>query len=373
MTTDMGNQDKIVGYFTECRDLGITVLGPDVNASQKNFAVAGGIIRFGLAAIKNVGEGAVESVLAVRAETGPFRSFFDFCRRVDLHKVNKRMLEGLIKAGAFDSTGAKRSQLMAVLDHAVEDGVSAQRERDLGQTSIFGEDLNGHDASATMTAPPLPSIPEWDQTQRLKYERELTGFYITAHPLTRYEATLNALSTAATAGLKELSDGKEVKICGIIAGVKSMLTKKGDRMAYLTVEDLQGTAEVIVFPDLFKTAGELLAPERLVRITGTIDRGDKGTKIRGSKIEPLAEVQTQSIKRIRIRLTDRPEVREQLLRLLDVFKRHPGSTTISMSFQTDGSLESETAPLPNLTVSPSEHFVLDVEEVLGKGALSLLS
>jgi DNA polymerase III subunit alpha len=373
MTSDMGNTDKIVGYFTECRDLGIKVLGPDVNASQKNFAVADGAIRFGLAAIKNVGEGAVESVLAVRAESGPFASFFDFCRRVDLHKVNKRMLEGLIKAGAFDSTGAKRSQLMAVLDQAVEDGAAAQHERECGQTSIFGEPLDGHGASAHGAAPPLPAIPEWDQAQRLKFERELTGFYITAHPLTRYEATINALSTATTAGLADCSDGKEVKICGIIAAVKSMVTKKGDRMAYLTVEDLQGTVEVIAFPDLFKSAGDLIAPERLVRITGTIDRGDKGTKLRGAKIEPLADVQAQSIKRIRIRLTDHPDVREQLPKLLDIFKRHPGSSTISMTFRTDGSLEADTAPLPHLAVSASEHFVADVEEVLGKGALSLLS
>lgn len=372
MTTDMGNQDKLVGYFTECRDLGIKVLGPDVNASRKQFAVDDGAIRFGLAAIKNVGEGAVESVLEVRSQTGPFASFFDFCRRVDLHKVNKRMLEGLIKAGAFDATCAKRSQLMAVLDQAVEEGAASQRERDLGQISIFGEEPNGHSASVTLPTPVLPSVPEWDQAQRLKYERELTGFYISAHPLTRYEATLGALSTTSTIGLKDCADGGEVKLCGIIAAVKSMLTKKGDRMAYLTVEDLQGTAEVIAFPDLFKTAGDLIAPERLIRITGTIDRGDKGTKIRGSKIEPLDEVQAQSIKRIRIRLTDRPEVREQLPRLLEVFRRHPGGTTISMSIRTEGPLEAETAPLPHLTVCPSDHFVSDVEEVLGKGALSLL-
>jgi DNA polymerase-3 subunit alpha len=373
MTTDMGNQDKLVGYFTECRDLGIKVLGPDVNASQKHFAVADGAIRFGLAAIKNVGEGAVESVLDVRSRTGPFGSFFDFCRRVDLHKVNKRMLEGLIKAGAFDSTEAKRSQLMAVLDQAVEEGAAAQREREVGQTSIFGEELHGERAAVALPAPALPSIAEWDQAQRLKYERELTGFYISAHPLARYEATLGALSTTSTIGLKDCADNGEVKLCGIIATVKSMLTKKGDRMAYLTVEDLHGTAEVIVFPDLFKTAGELITPERIVRITGTIDRGDKGTKIRGSKIEPLAEVQAQAIKRIRIRLTDRPEVQDQLPRLLEVLRRHPGSTTISMSFRTDGTLEAETAPLPNLTICPSDHFISDVEEVLGKGALSLLS
>jgi DNA polymerase-3 subunit alpha len=373
MTSDMGNQDKIVGYFTECRDLGIKVLGPDVNESQKNFAVVDGAIRFGLAAIKNVGEGAVDSVLAIRTDGGRFASFFDFCRRVDLHKVNKRMLEGLIKAGAFDSLGAKRSQLMAMLDQAIEDGASAQREREMGQTSIFGEEVNGSDAAHAHMQPALPNVPEWDQAQRLKYERELTGFYITAHPLARYEATIHALATATTANITELSDGKEVRLCGIIAAVKAMLTKKGDRMAYVTLEDLQGTVEVIVFPDLFKTVGDLIAPERLIRVTGTIDRGDKGTKIRALKIEPLAEVQTQTIKRIHIRLAARPEVKDQLPRLLDVFKRHPGSTAVSLTFRTDGALEADTAPLPHLTVSATEHFVADVEEVLGKGALSLVS
>ncbi len=373
MTTDMGNQDKIVGYFTECRDLGIKVLGPDINESGKNFTVVDRAIRFGMAAIKNVGEGAVESVLAIRTENGPFKSFYDFCRRVDLHKVNKRMLEGLIKTGAFDSTGAKRAQLMAVMDQAVEDGAAAQRERDLGQTSIFGDELSSPDTSATLATPPLPAIAEWDQAQRLKYERELTGFYITAHPLTRYEATLKALSTATTVGLSDVSDGKEVKICGIIASVKSMITKKGDRMAYLNVEDLHGTVEVIAFPDLYKTAGELIAPERLVRVTGTIDRGDKGTKLRGVKIEPLADVQTQSIKRVQIRLTDQPGVSDQLPRLRDIFTRYPGNTTVSLTFSMENALEADTVPLPNHTISPSEYFVADVEEVLGKGALSLLS
>ena len=153
MTTDMGNADKIVGYFTECRDLNIKVLPPDVNESHKNFTVVDHAIRFGLAAIKNVGEGAVESIIEIRNETGPFKSFFEFCRRVDLHKVNKRMLEGLIKTGAFDSTGAKRSQLAAVLDQAVEDGAAAQRERDLGQTNIFGDELNGQDSAEHLAAP----------------------------------------------------------------------------------------------------------------------------------------------------------------------------------------------------------------------------
>ncbi len=373
MTTDMGNADKIVGYFTECRDLGIKVLGPDVNESRKNFAVVDGGIRFGMAAIKNVGEGAVESVIAIRSETGHFKSFFDFCRRVDLHKVNKRMLEGLIKAGAFDSFGAKRSQLMAVLDRAVEDGAAAQQEREQGQTSIFGGDFFESTAPTELADPPLPDLPEWDQGQRLKYERELTGFYISAHPLARYEATINALATASTVGLAELPDGREVKLCGIITTVKTMLTKKGDRMAYLTLEDLHGVVEVIVFPDLYKAVTDLIAPERVVRLTGTVDRGDKGTKIRGLKLEPLAEARHQSIKRVTIRLGDGAHAASHIPRLRDVFQRHPGSTTVMLTFRMGTDLEADMATLPNVKILPSEHFVADVEEVLGKGAVVLVS
>ena len=373
MTTDMGNADKIVGYFSECRDLNIKVLPPDVNESHKNFTVVDQAIRFGLAAIKNVGEGAVESIIEIRNKTGPFKSFFEFCRRVDLHKVNKRMLEGLIKTGAFDSTGAKRSQLAAVLEQAVEEGTAAQRERDMGQTNIFGDELGGQDATEQFAAPALPNIPEWDQNERLKHERELTGFYISSHPLARYEATMEALSTATTISLPESSDGREVKLCGIITTVKSMLTKKGDKMAYITLEDLLGVVEIVVFPDLYKNAADLVVPERLVRVTGTVDRGDKGTKIRGSKIVPLAEMQAQMIKRVHIRLPAHLDITEQLSRLREVFRRHPGNTTISLTLHMDASQEAVTAPLPNLTVTPSERFVADVEQILGKGATFLLS
>ncbi|MFM9906487.1 MAG: DNA polymerase III subunit alpha [Nitrospiraceae bacterium] len=373
MTTDMGNADKIVGYFSDCRDLNIKVLPPDVNESHKNFTVVDNAIRFGLAAIKNVGEGAVESIIEIRNNTGPFKSFFEFCRRVDLHKVNKRMLEGLIKTGAFDSTGAKRSQLTAVLEQAVEEGAAAQRERDMGQTNMFGDELGGPEAAEQFAAPALPNIPEWDQNERLKHERELTGFYISSHPLAPYEATIKALSTATTISLPESSDGREVKLCGIITTVKSMLTKKGDKMAYITLEDLLGVVEIVVFPDLYKSAAALVVPECLVRVTGTVDRGDKGTKIRGSKIEPLAEAQARMIKRVHIRLPGHLDITEQLSRLREVFQRHPGRTTISLMLSMDASQEAVTAPLPNLTVTPSQCFVADVEEILGKGAILLLS
>ncbi|GKS58750.1 DNA-directed DNA polymerase [Nitrospira sp.] len=372
MTSEMGNNDKLVGYFTECRDLGIHVLPPDVNESQKTFAVVDGAIRFGLAAIKNVGEGAVESVIETRNESGRFRSFTEFCRRVDLHKVNKRMLEGLIKTGAFDSTGGRRAQLMAVLDQAVEDGINAQRERAIGQTNIFGEAM-GHDAAAQHPEPILPNVPEWDHAQRLKFERELTGFYITGHPLTRYEAALRTFATSTTQTLGEVADGKEVKLAGIIATIKQLVTKKGDKMAYLTLEDLQGTAEIIIFPDLYRSAGELLAPECVIRVTGTVDRGDKGTKVRGTKIELVAELQTKAISRVNIKLSDVADATQAVPRLQEVFHRHPGHTAVTLTFRIGGEVEAVTGPLSAVKVTPSEYFVADVEEVLGKGVVALVS
>ena len=372
LTSEMGNADKMVGYFTECRDLGIRVLPPDVNQSHKNFTVVESAIRFGLAAIKNVGEGAVESILETRQSAGPFRSFLDFCHRIDLRKVNKRVLEGLIKVGAFDSTGARRAPLMAVLEQAVEEGAAVQRERERGQTSIFG---HGDETDAGHTAfvdSPLPDLPEWDQAQTLKYERELTGFYITAHPLAQYEAAIRRFATTTMEGLSEVADGHEVKLCGIITTVKPMVTKKGDRMAYFQLEDLHGLVEVIAFPDLYKTASAHIVPESLVQVTGTVDRVEKGTRLKGIRIESLMELQVRAVTRINIRLSDGPDTSTRLDQLHQVLRRHPGPTAIYFTFCLPSSIEADTAPLPGLTASPSEKLVAEVEDVLGKGAVALL-
>jgi DNA polymerase-3 subunit alpha len=372
LTCETGNTDKMVGYLTECREMGIKVLPPDVNESHKDFTVADAGIRFGLAAIKNVGEGAVESIIAVRDEGGRFRSFFDFCRRVDLRKVNKRMLEGLIKAGAFDSTGARRSQLTAVLDQAVEEGASAQAEREQGQTSIFGGGAGDAAAASGLADPSLPDIPEWDQSQLLKYERELTGFYITAHPLSRFDAALKQFSTATTATLSEVEDGREVKLCGIVTTVRVLTTKKGDRMAYAQIEDPQGLVEIIVFPDLFKSASDLLAPERVVQVTGIVDRAEKGTRVKGTKIEALDSLLARSITRVTIRVNDGPDARQQLGQVEQILRRHPGPTAISFTLCLPPDIEADTAPLPNVRVLPSEGFVTEVENVLGKGTVVML-
>lgn len=369
LTSEMGNSDKMVGYFAECRDLHIRVLPPDVNESEKNFSVVDGGVRFGMAAIKNVGEAAVESIIASREKEGRFRSFFDFCRRSDLQKVNKRVLEGLIKVGAFDSTHVKRSQLASVMERALEDAAAIQRERALGQTSIFGDVLESQPNGTDGSGIPLPDMPEWDQHQRLTYERELTGFYITAHPLDPYKTIMTRLSTATTETLADAADAKEVTLCGIITTVKTLTTKRGDRMAYFQLEDLQGCTEIIAFPDLYKSSGNLIQPESVVQVTGTVDRAEKGVRLKGLTVEALSHWHLNSVTKVTIRMAGTQETVNCFLRLQETLRRHQGHASVCLTVCLPPNTEVDTAILPGYTVLPSERFLEDVEALLGKGAV----
>lgn len=370
LTSEVGNADKMVGYFTECRELGIRVLPPDVNESQKDFTVVDGSIRFGLAGIKNVGEAAVESIILTRQEGGRFLSFSNFCRRTDLHKVNKRALEGLIKAGAFDSTGSRRSQLMAVLDRVIEEAAASQWEKTHGQTSMFDASLTGTAEGPNLAETPLPDIPEWSQGECLKHERELTGFYITAHPLAQHDAALRKFATTTARDLAEIGDGKEITLCGIITSIKGLVTKKGDRMASVQLEDLHGLVEIIVFPDLYRIARDLLYPEAVLRVTGTVDRAEKGVRIKGTRIELLNDLQARAGTLVNIRLDE--QVLARMVRLQEVLHQHPGQTAISFTIRLPPNLEVETAPFQTLKVSADENFVAEVEALLGKGTVVLM-
>ena len=375
LTSEMGNTDKVVRYINECRDLGIKVLPPDVNESDKDFTVTQEGIRFGLAAIKNVGEGAIEAILEARKAQGPYVSFFDFCHRVDVRKLNKRALECLIKAGAFDSTGARRAQLAAVLDRTVDQALAARQAESRGQTSIFAAfespDGQGGRRGTLPFDESLPDVPEWDKDQLLKYEKELTGFYITSHPLARFAEAMSRFSTASTDALSEVADAKEVKLCGIIATVRQTITKKGDRMAYLTLEDLHGTVEVIAFPDLYKTAAALILPESVIQVSGTLDRGEKATRIKATKLAGLADLQAQSIACVSIHVTTRDASAEILRQLRDVLHRHAGPCPVTLTLAIPDHSESVIAVGPALRVLPSTQLIGDVEAPIGQGTISL--
>ena len=372
LSNEMGNTDKMVGYFTECRELGLKILPPDVNQSGKDFSVVKEGIRFGMAAIKNVGEGAVDIITEARQEDGPFTSFFDFCCRMDLQKVNKRVLEGLIKVGAFDSLGDARSQLMAIMDKALEEANSVQRQRQAGQTSLFEIlDETSQNTGFEQGRFPLPNIPEWPSDQLVKFERELTGFYITAHPLDRHAKGIQRFATSSTATLTDYGDGREVKLCGVVSTIKNLTTKKGDQMAYIQLEDLQGTAEIIVFPQLFAECGELLTPESLLQVTGTVDQMDSGARVKATAIQSLYDLQEQTIKQVTLTIDEARVEPSSLVQIESIFRRYPGPTSVALHFQLPMHLHAQTSGLPKLKITPSTDFLEEIEQVLGKGTVAL--
>ncbi len=284
LTSEMGDTDKIVKYIEECRAMGIRVEPPDVNVSAVRFSVAGDTIRFGLAAIKNVGEAAMESILATRQQDGPFRSLEDFCARVDLRLVNRRVLESLVKAGAFDSLGLPRAHLMAHVDAALEAGQRRQRERDEGQASFF--DLLGAPAAPPAPAP-VEVVPEWDLDQRLQFEKEVLGFYVSGHPLARFRPLVESMGITSSSDLAGKGPGARVLLVGQVAALKETSTKSGNRMAFVTLEDMDGTVEVTVFPEPFKAAADLLRSREPLLVRGRLDDSDKGRVVLADDIRPL--------------------------------------------------------------------------------------
>ncbi len=367
LTSEMTNTDKIVIHIDECRTMGIDVLPPDVNVSGLRFGVAGSTIRFGLGAIKNVGEKAIESIAAARAAEGPFASLADFCRRVDLQLVNRRVLESLIKAGAFDSLGPSRAQLLAGLDGALEVGQRHQREREQGQASIF--DLMG---GATPVAPPpsleLP-VPEWDVDQLLLYEKEVLGFYLSGHPLKRVWEQAQRLGAVAIADLASREDGSRVLLCGLVGATREINTKNGDRMAFATLEDMDGAVELTIFPETFRqSAGHLKSGVPLL-VRGKVEGPASGRKLLAEDVRPLGGVEVAAPpSSCRVRLG--PRVGAEVLRTLRaVCDEHPGPVPLFVHLLVDGAEVVVRARA--VRVQPSSGFVATVEGLLGTRSVHL--
>ena len=370
LSSEMDNTDKVVKYISDCRDMGISVMPPDVNRSDANFTVAGGKILFGLAAVKNVGHAAIESIMQAGKEQGEFTSLYDFCRKVDLRKVNKRVIEGLIKCGAFDSTGVSRPKMMAALDNAMDGANQLARERQAGQISMF--DMMLEDSGPVKATEDYPAVSEWNEATLLAYEKETMGFYVTGHPLARFETEARKFARNTSSELPELPDGREATIMCVVRSRKIATTKKGDRMANLTVEDLQGTVEVIVFPEQYKASEALISGDAPLLITGAVDRGEKGVKLRAMKILPLTEVREKMTTRVDIRLSATGATADDLIKLREVILRHKGICPlylkINMPRHGNAALSLKTGG--DLSVSPTELLVDEVEGLLGAGTVS---
>jgi DNA polymerase-3 subunit alpha len=372
LTSVTGNTDDVVKYINECREMGIAVEPPDINVSDANFTPHGSAIRFGLAAVKNVGGNAIESIAAARAQLGRFRSIFEFCEKVDLRLLNKRVLESLIKSGAMDSLG-RRAQLMAVLDKAMERAQKTQRDAECGQHGLFGI---FHEEEVHQENDKLPEVPDWDEHTRLANEKEILGFFITGHPLEKYVARLQdfrALTTQeVTASTRSRGKDDEVFVGGILTGMRVAKSKRGEFYALGTLEDMHGTVEVVVFPEAYRRLQEKVKLEVPVLVRGGIrvEEG-AGTKLLVSEITPLEEARPKLPNLLRIRIPLEAATLDTIdaLHALCCDRRGQAKVLFDLERQGDFMVVMEAE---GYNVLPDRTFIARVEELCGRNSVRII-
>jgi len=369
LTSEMENTDKIVKYIAEAREMNIKTLPPDVNESSVSFRVVKDHIRFGLAAVKNVGETAVRAILEAREQEGAFTSLYDFCRKVDLRVVNKRVIESLINCGAFDSLKVKRSQMMAILDQAVELAQQAQREKQSRQIGLFA--MNSAKKESPDADIPVPQIPEWPESQRLMAEKDVLGFYLTGHPLTRFMKKIRTYTTHTSQNLLNARDGDKVNLGGILSITKEITTKKGERMAFANLEDLYGVVEVVLFPELYKTSLPLIEEEVPVIVQGPVDIKEDVAKVTVSSVIPISDAERHFARNIHIKMFI-PDLTEECLKALHYLcYQHRGNCHLFLHLADARGDEVVLKPEPKIRVEPGEPFFDGVEKLLGKDTFYL--
>ncbi len=359
LSNELGNTDKIALYVVECRRMGIPVLPPDVNRSMAMFHVEDEGLRFGLAAIRNVGVGAVEMLVAEREQSGVFVSFDDFCSRVDYRSLHLKVVESLIKAGAFDSLGLARAQGLETLPLRLATGQKIQEEREQGQVALFGEATFAHPS-----APAGPSLPE-PENVRLAHEKEVLGFYLSGHPLAQFQNLLTTFRSDRTIDLSQSDEGKMVVVGGLVVGIRRSLTKRKEPMVRFSLEDLEGMIEVIVWPDQLGKHNRYLIKEAMLFVVGRVDRSGDESKLIATDIIPLEDAYVRLAKTLHLTVTA-TSGEEQLAALHQLVKTHPGNVRIVLHMFTEHHGEVvETLP-DRFSVRLSDEWLEQVRDLLGE-------
>ncbi len=369
LTSQTGNAANVVKYTNECREMGIRVLAPDVNSPSFHFTPDGDGIRFGLGAIKNVGGNAVESIVKARAEGGPFGSLYDFCERVDLSAVNRRMIESLIKAGAMDTLGGTRAQQFAVIDSAMETGARVWRDKASGQSGLFAELMQAQPADEH----PLPAVSDWTGQEKLSGEKEMLGFYISGHPLDQYRDKVAELATHTTSGLENLNKHTEVALCGILTGVLRKRNKEGKLWAALQIEDLEGAIDAMVFSTQYERLLSSLNEDQAVLVRGLVLPEDNAPpKISIQDIVPLAvaRVNLPSLISIRVPVNGIDDA-GRAAALNKLFEGKPGQTEVRLRLEK--SRDFSVILDVGAKVRPDKEFCAEVARICGSEALEILA
>jgi DNA polymerase-3 subunit alpha len=373
LTIESQNSDKVALYLAECRDLGVPVLPPDVNKSELHFVVQPGGVRFGLGAVKGAGEGAIQSLLAARRDMGGrIDSVFALTERIDLRLVNKKVLECLVKAGAFDALApeaesylAWRPRVLASLDRVLDHGGRLQKDREQGQSRLFGGEATtsgaGDDAAA------MPGTRVWTETEALAFEKEALGLYMTGHPLQRYAAVLTAAGARRLADLTQ-SEG-DCMIGGVVTGLRSLKTKRGDRMAVFMLEDEAAKVEAVVWPEAFAKYGGLVTDDAMLLVRGKYERDEESSRLLVAEITPIEAVRERQVREVEILLTGSGLGGSAIRTLAGVLDRHPGDRKVSVVVELNGTRHLRVRAVTARRIRPSEEFIRAVEAVCGTGSV----
>jgi len=375
LTYEIGDTDKVVDYIGECRKMGVEVLPPDINESGVDFTPLykgqgkdkKGVIRFGLAAVKGVGERAVQQIIVARENVGKFKSLFHFCESVDLRSANRHVLEALIKAGAIDHLGGGRPQMMAGLEDAMQIGTRLQSDRQNGQMNFFGQMNKENDYAKDHQN--LPNIQPWPETQMLAYEKEVLGFYVTSNPLSHCADTIDAYSTTNTSQLSGAQQDKPVIIGGMITKIRTHLTKNGrnagSKMAVFILEDLQGQTEVVLFSDVLNKFAEYLVEDKVVFVKGRVDCRREKPNIFAEELIALEEVAEKLAGKVRIRLDAKEVTREKMTQIKNICQHHRGRSALLVAIKTDKGRVYAAAD-KSLFVNPDVEFCRKMKLLLGE-------
>jgi DNA polymerase-3 subunit alpha len=373
LLTSVGDdKDKSAVYLAECRRMGIKVLPPDVNTSVARFASVGEDIRFGLAAVRNVGTNVVESIIRTRAEKGAFTDFYDFLRKVEAVVCNKKTIESLIKAGAFDSLGHPRRGLLAVHADAIDSFLDVKRNEAVGQFDLFA-DLFADEPNGGAALAVTPTIPkdEWNKTDLLLFEREMLGLYVSDHPLFGLEHVLTSNADVSIASLAEdgvVEDGKILNVAGILSGVQRRITKQGRAWASATLEDLDGAVEVLFFPNTYELVGQYIAEDAIVVVRGRIDRRDDQPRVMAMDLS-IPDISTPDASRPVVLALPPSRCTPPLVeRLKEVLISHPGTAEVHLKLVNGG--RSTLLRLGPVRVAPTTALMADLKALLGPGVLA---
>jgi DNA polymerase-3 subunit alpha len=364
LNSEINNTTAMARHIMEAREEGIKLLPPDVNRSDRDFTVEDGKVRFGLAGVKNVGVGAIHDILEARRD-GPFESFRDVLERINLGKVNRKVLEALIQAGAFDSLQPRRSRLMAGLEGALEKVINQKRHEASKQMSMFGGLMEAHEDDW------LPEAQPWDKSVKLAREKEALGVYVTGHPLDAFRALLKNQIRTTIADLADAPDSTEVALGVVVTSLKQKVSKRGGRLAIVTVEDLAGSMEALVFSDVYERTAELLdQPSVPLWFRGHVVQEEKGPKLVAQEIAPLESMLGRLPERLDLRLQAASVTREQLVKLKEILDRHPGPVPAFLHFLMHR--KDTTLSLPKeLGLTPSPELMSEVNRLFGYPALNL--